>query len=128
MPDAVHQHAHVHAARAPPRPGFGKGRAHLAGIEDVSSQKNVVPRRRDGLQHGRIGLVAVVQGTERIAAAEVLVRQAAASNAPCGQSFSGTCSGGRTGQGGWAYSGSRAACCRMILSARLSARLMPKSA
>ena len=85
--DAVHQYAHVHAARGRRGQGFGKGRAHLAGIEDVGSQKNVVPCRRDGLKHGRIGLVAVAQRTERIAAAEVLVRQAAAQMRHAGNIF-----------------------------------------
>ncbi len=76
--DAVHQHAHIHAARGRGGQGLNKGRACLPGIKDVGDQKNMVARLRNGVQHGRVGLVAVAQGAERIAAAQGLICQAAA--------------------------------------------------
>ena len=76
--EAVHQQAHVHAAPGGMAQGLGKAFAHAAATEDVGGKEDLLAGPVDGVQHGRVGLVAVAQGQDAVAAAQGLARQAAA--------------------------------------------------
>jgi hypothetical protein len=77
-PEAVKEDAHVHAALHGCGELLREAVSHLSGVENIGEQVDVILRPADGLQHGRIGLVAVDEGLDAVAAAEMLLREMAA--------------------------------------------------
>ena len=65
--DAVDEHPHIHAAGRGPSQRRDETPAHGIGLEDVGGHVDEARRPFDGLEHGRIGGLAVVQHGDVVA-------------------------------------------------------------
>lgn len=68
----VDQHPHLHAALMSPAQRIDELRPDALAVEDVRGQGDAVPRRFDGGEHGRVGLLAIDKRLDAVAAGQRL--------------------------------------------------------
>ncbi|MES7112308.1 FAD-binding protein, partial [Cutibacterium acnes] len=68
----VDQHPHLHAALMSPAQRIDELRPDALAVEDVRGQGDAVPRRFDGGEHGRVGLLAIDERLDTVAAGQRL--------------------------------------------------------
>ena len=85
--DTVDEHAHVHAARNGGRQGSAEVLPGLVLIEDVGGQADMVAGGLDGLEHGRVGLLAVEKRFHTVAADQGMSAQRPAAAGQFGESL-----------------------------------------